>query len=56
VNADYLASRKFSFPATVRRAREDHRRDGIPISDDIWKELTDLAASLGVSIEGIWLP
>jgi len=34
------------------RAQEAHRRDGISISDDIWKELTEVAASLGVSIEG----
>ena len=34
------------------RAREACRRDGIPISDDIWMELTDLAASMDVSVEG----
>ena len=32
------------------RARAAQRREGITISDDIWKELTDLAASMGVSI------
>ena len=30
------------------RARAARKRDGIPIPDDIWKSLTELAASLGV--------
>ena len=33
------------------RARTAQRREGITISDDIWKELSDLAESLGVSID-----
>ena len=30
------------------RARAARKRDGIPVPDDIWKSLTDLAVSLGV--------
>ena len=30
------------------RSRAARNRDGIPVPDDIWKSLTDLAASMGV--------
>ena len=31
--------------------REQRRRDGIPIADDIWQSFTEAAASVGVNIE-----
>jgi LDH2 family malate/lactate/ureidoglycolate dehydrogenase len=31
------------------RTREARQRDGIPIADDVWKSITELAASLGLS-------
>ena len=33
------------------RNREQRRRDGIPIADDIWENFTKAAASVGVNIE-----
>jgi len=33
------------------RSREQRRRDGIPIADDIWENFTKAAASVGVNIE-----
>ena len=32
------------------RARVTRKRDGIPIPDDVWSSLTDLAASLHVRV------
>ena len=32
------------------RARVTRAHDGIPIADDVWKSLTDLAASLDVRV------
>jgi LDH2 family malate/lactate/ureidoglycolate dehydrogenase len=34
-----------------QRAREVRRREGIPVADDTWRELTELAASLGVEVQ-----
>ena len=33
------------------RARATRQREGIPVPDDIWKSLTELAQSLGVKVE-----
>jgi LDH2 family malate/lactate/ureidoglycolate dehydrogenase len=35
------------------RARATRRRDGIPVLDDVWKSLVDLAGELGVSLPSV---
>ena len=33
----------------IPRRQDDRLRDGIPINDDIWQSLAELAESLGVA-------